>query len=140
MYASHGVPLVRSKNCHVFRDVAILMWLWWVEFSEKCCYCSAQKILNLVKEVNLTFKRGVCLNLFSRKLRVFQDQIKILISKSFSPANVVFVSYFIKSCGILFVYGCVGPTRHHCWMKRVWENISENWNRPIIGLRVRVWS
>ena len=104
MYASHGVPLVRSKNCHVFRDVAILMWLWWVEFSEKCCYCSAQKILNLVKEVNLTFKRGVCLNLFSRKLKFFKSEIKILISMSFLLQNVVLVSYFIMCCGISFVY------------------------------------
>ena len=31
-----------------------------------------KKTLNLVKEVNLTFKRGVCLNLFSRKLCVYQ--------------------------------------------------------------------
>ena len=94
-----GFHLVRSKNCHVFRDEVILMWLLWVEFREKGCLCSAQKILNLVKEVNLTFKRGVCLNLFLRKLCMFFRCKLISLFKnwmsSFLPKYVVRHSLFM---------------------------------------------
>ena len=54
------------------------MWLFSCDYGELSLVrnvASAQrekKTLNLVKEVNLTFKRGVCLNLFSRKLCVYQ--------------------------------------------------------------------
>ena len=70
-----GFHLVRSKNCHVFG-----MWPFSCDYGELSLVrnvASAQrkkKTLNLVKEVNLTFKRGVCLNLFSRKLCVYQDR------------------------------------------------------------------